>query len=201
MASNADRILAVCSNCGTETPMSDLDAGDVCPECKTAIPDDAAAKVPTDIADGHLDKVIDDEPMGGYQFEADEITKPERDVEGISATLAAVEQGDVVEVTLGAVEFQETVNLYVVTHEEDVAGFEHRVSMCPRPREDGWTRLYTTGIGTDPELDSWEVVSAPYDLDGDGTLDMRDYAAHGWVIGAEPTDESPDRIDGGDHAE
>ena len=196
MSSNAERILVVCPNCETETPMSDLAAGERCPECKTGIPDDAAAKVPSDIFDDDWNKVVDTEPMGGYHFQADEVSEPDRDIESVTETLTSVEQGDHVKLTLGAVEFEVTVTLYVVAHEREKAGFDHRISVCPRPRDDGWTRMYLTGIGApEPELDPWEIVSAPYDLEGDGTLDMRDYAAHGWVIDAEPTDESVDRVD------
>jgi len=192
--SNAERVIVVCPTCSSETPMADLRDGDVCPECRQEIPDDAGAKVPTDMVDGNWDMALPDEPMGGYHFEADEVTEPERDVAAITEVLSTVEQGDVVEVTIGAVEFEVTANLYVVTHERDAVGFDHRISMCPAPREDGWTRLYTTGTGAS-DLDAWEVVSSPYDLDGDGTLDVRDFAAHGWLLNAEVTDDSPDCID------
>lgn len=193
--STAERMLVTCPHCETETRLSDLD-GDTCPGCNRTIPDDAPTKVPTDVVDGRWHLVLDGEPMGGTDYSADEIAEPERHVAEITATLISAEEGDHVRVTIGVAGDTTTTTLYVANHERNVAGFEHRLSLCPRPREDGWTRLYMTGIGSDG-LDPWEVVSAPYDLGGDGTLDARDYAANGWVVAATTVDEPVDRVDRG----
>lgn len=194
----AARAVVTCTNCGDETRLDQLDAGKACPGCGQPIDPDAPTKIPTEMVKGDWDKLHgeDYEPAAGYSYTQDEVSEPERDVEAVTEVLIAAEPKDVLTVTIGADIFEQTVDLFVLSHERDKGPFDHRVSLVPKPREDGWTRLYTTVIG-DHDTDPWEVVSAPYDLGGDRTLDMRDFAANGWIIDAEPTDGEADRVDQG----
>lgn len=190
MDSDTDAIVT-CPSCGDETPIEDIPADDTCPNCNQAIPEDAPTKIRREAVDGNWDKIVDDDhsPIGGTDYDQDEISKPERDIETITNRLTAVTEGDVLGVTIGAQEEQSTVKVYVIGHERDAAGFTHRVSFVPKPQNDGWTRLYVTGIGK-ADLDPWKVVSAPYDLGGDQTADMRDFAGNGWLIDIETARES-----------
>lgn len=195
-------MLVACTTCGTETRLSDLLGGDTCPDCRTEIPPDAPTKVPTDIVDDvGWDKVRDkdDAPIYGVDFQQDEVTEPDRDVEAITDVLTDVEPGDRLKFTIGPAEGPVTATMAVLTHEEDVEGFDHRLNLVMQPREDGWTRIYITTIGKSG-FDPWEVASAPYLLNGDKTLDMRDFAANGWVVDAEPTEDDLTPVDGGDGA-
>lgn len=194
---NEPQAIVTCTNCGAETPLSALSGGDICPECGEQIDPDAPTKIRREVVDRkgwgklHGD---DYEPMGGYHFSKDHISKPDRDLDAITSTLTSAESGDVLEVTIGGEEYHATVNLLVVGSDRDMGGFAYRINLVPKPRNDGWTRVYITGFGN-ADLDPWEVVSAPYDLGGDRTLDMRDFAANGWMIKAETTDGDPDRVD------
>lgn len=174
-----------------------LDGGDTCPHCQTKIDPDAPTKIRREVVDRKgWDKVHGDdyEPMGGYHFSQDDISKPDRDLDAITSTLTSAESGDMLEVTIGGAEYHTTVSLLVVGFDRDMAGFDYRINLAPKARSDGWTRLYITGIGNG-DMDPWKVVSAPYDIGGDRTLDMRDYAENGWIIDATPTDSEVDRVD------
>ena len=120
----------------------------------------------------------------------DPVSEPERDVDAVAAALTAVTEGNRVKIGI-AIDHAETGEtggtsvMKVVNVETGVAGFDRRVSLL---HHDGDVfRLYMTGDGN-PGLDAWEIVSCPYDPET-GTADMRDFAAHGWVVGAEVLDE------------
>jgi len=185
-----------CTHCGSESPLSPVLRTGECPNCGRAIDPDAPARIRREVVDDvGWDKVHGDdyEPIGGGDFAQDEISEPERDVDAITDTLVDVERGDKVATTIGAAEAHSEAVLLVVTHQQDVAGFDHRINLSEKPRDDGWTRMYTTGIGYD-DLEPWEVVSAPYEV-GTGTADMRDFAANGWLIDVEVTDEDLSPVD------
>lgn len=120
----------------------------------------------------------------------DGLTEPARDVDAVTATLSAVTGGERVRVGIAIGHPADgdtggTSVMKVINVERDVAGFDRRVSLL---HHDGDVfRLYMTGIGH-AEMDAWEIVSCPYDP-ATGTADMRDFAAHGWVAGAEVVDE------------
>ncbi|QCC60789.1 hypothetical protein NP511_02275 [Natrinema thermotolerans] len=184
-----------CQHCGAATPLEDIVSnGDACPKCGTAINPDAPVTVPTELVEGNWDKVHgnDYEPIDGVDFGRDEISEPDRDVEAITETLSTVGPGDVVAIDIGAAEAHAEAPLYVLRHERDVAGFAHRINLVEKPREDSWTRLYITALG-DPDLDPWEVVSAPYNL-ANNTADMRDFASNGWVVSAREAGNEPGTV-------
>lgn len=181
--------VVTCTNCGTDSPLSEVLETGRCPSCDEKIDPDAPARIRSDLVDdAGWDKLHgeDYEPIGGTDFGADEVSEPDRDVGSITETLVDVERGDKIEVTIGAAEANSDAVLLIVSHERDVAGFDHRINFIEKPREDGWTRMYITAIGDD-KFDPWEVVSAPYEV-GTGTADMRDFAANGWLIDVEVTD-------------
>lgn len=119
----------------------------------------------------------------------DGIEEPDRDLNDVTDTLAAVESGDLVKIGM-AIDHPQvgetggTSVMQCIAVETDVAGFDRRVSML---HHDGDVyRLYITGRGH-AEMDPWEIVSCPYDPEI-GLLDTTDLAAHGWVVGAEVVD-------------
>lgn len=119
----------------------------------------------------------------------DGITEPSRDLEAVTETLEAVEDGDLVKLGMAIDHPEEgrtggTNVMKVLTVDPNVAGFDRRVSLL---HHDGDVfRLYMTGTGNDG-MDPWEIVSCPYDP-ADNVADMTDFAAHGWVVGAEEVD-------------
>ena len=143
-------------------------------------------------ATADLEEISDYEPINGVDFDRDEISDPDRDVWAITETLSAVEQGDVLAIDIGSAEAHAEAVLYVLSHEHDTEGFDHRINLIEKPRDDGWTRLYITAIG-DPEFDPWSVVSAPYHLERK-TADMRDFASNGWVVSARETGKDPGTV-------
>ncbi|QCW03599.1 hypothetical protein [Natrinema pallidum] len=184
-----------CQSCGAHSSLEEIDAnGDTCLECGAAIDPDAPVTVPTSLAEGNWDKIHGDdyEPINGVDFDHDKISEPDRDIEAITETLSTVEQGDIVAIDIGAAEAHAETSLYVLQHEHDVAGFDHRINLVEKPREDSWTRLYITALGG-PEFDPWGVVSAPYHLDRK-TADMRDFASNGWVVSARETGDEPGTV-------
>ena len=186
--------IVTCQHCGSETPLETVDEnGDTCPDCGADIDPDAPVTIPTELAEGNWDKIRGDdyEPIGGVDFAADEISEPERDVESITETLTAAEAGDVLAMTIGIAEAYSETALYVLSHERDTNGFDHRLNIVEKPRDDGWTRLYITTLGHS-EFDPWEVVSAPYHLERK-TVDTRDFASNGWVVDARETDGDVER--------
>lgn len=117
----------------------------------------------------------------------DDIDKPDRDVDAITDTLGSVQAGDRVKIGIG-VDLGDgvtggTIRANVVNVEMDGGGFDRRVSILNEVDGDGWGRLYLTSIGH-PEGDPWEIASSPYHVPT-STADMSDFAAHGWVVGAE----------------
>jgi len=135
-----------------------------------------------------VDGIPDDyEPEGGVDFGADEVTEPERDIDALTETLTDVETSDTLIVTAGPAEGLARDTWVVIGHERDVADFDHRINMVRPPRDDGWTRLYITGIGP-ADLDPWEVVSAPYHVPSK-TSNMEDFAANGWIADVEVVNE------------
>ena len=182
--------VVTCTSCGTESPLSTVLKSGKCPDCGEAIDPDAPARIRRELVDdAGWDKLHGDdyEPIGGVDFAQNEVSEPDRDVAAITETLVDVDRGDKVTTTIGAAEAHAEAVLLVVTHERDIAGFDHRINLIEKPRDDGWTRMYTTGIGYE-DLGPWEVVSAPYEV-GTGTADMRDFASNGWLIDVEVTDE------------
>jgi len=179
-----------CTHCGSESPLSPVLRTGECPNCGEAIDPDAPARIRRELVDdAGWDKLHGEgyEPIGGVDFRQDEISKPDRDVAAITKTLVDVDRGDKVATTIGAAEAHSDAVLLVVTHERDVAGFDHQINLIEKPRDDGWTRMYTTGTGYE-DLGPWEIVSAPYEV-RTGTADMRDFASNGWLIDVEVTDE------------
>lgn len=117
------------------------------------------------------------------------ISEPDRDISSVTDTLESVEEGDWVKLGM-AINHPEdgftggTSVMEVHAVETDVARFDRRVSFI---HHDGEVhRLYMTGIGND-ELDPWEILSCPY-VPEIGLVDMSDFAAHGWVVGAKVVD-------------
>lgn len=115
-------------------------------------------------------------------FTQDEVSEPDRDIDAITEVLTEVEKSDVVRVEAGPAEGLVAVNLVVFDAQRDVAGFDYRVNLVEPPRDDGWTRMYSTGLGNDG-LDPWELVSWPYHVPSQ-TADMRDFVANGWIASA-----------------
>lgn len=119
----------------------------------------------------------------------DGIDVPSRDLESVTETLEAVAEGDLVKIGMAidhptAGRTGGTSVMKCLSVETDVAGFDRRVSLL---HHDGDVfRLYMTGTGHG-EMGPWEIVSCPYDPEV-GLADMRDLAAHGWVVGAEVVD-------------
>ena len=148
--------------------------------------DSSVAVLPREAVDGQWDEVIPDEPAGGVDFRGDEVSEPPRDVDEVTEVLAGVEQGDRVRLTIG-VEDAYFVAVLLVVSREGGERFDHKVTFIERPQDDGWTRMYMTGVGNE-DLDAWEVVSFPYRL-SDGTADVRDLAGNGWIVDAEVTDD------------
>lgn len=175
--------LVTCQQCGSETPLETIDENDdTCPSCGTEIDPDAPVTIPTDLAVENWEKVIDRNPIGGVNYDADEVSEPERDVGSVTDALADASEGEAYRLEIGVAGDVVEAPLYLLSREHDVAGFEHRLNFVEEPRDDGWTRLYITGTGNE-KLDPWEVVSAPYDLERN-TADMRDFAANGWIVSA-----------------
>lgn len=184
-----------CPECGYQTGLEQATKTGVCAGCGREFTGEERSTIPSELAEGHWDEIHgeDYEPANGVDFAADEISKPERDIEAITDVLVDVETNDRIHATIGAAEAASDATFVVLTHERDVAGFDHRINFTPKPRPDGWTRLYQTGIGPE-DLDPWEVVSMPYHV-GRETADMRDFAANGWMIDCELTDDDLTRVD------
>ena len=191
-----------CPDCGTRTGLERATETGICAGCEREFTGDEPSVVPSALADGHWDDILGDnyEPANDVDFAADEVSEPDRDVEAITEVLVDVETNDRIHATIGAAEARSDATFVVLSHERDVAGFEHRINFLSKPRDDGWTRLYQTGIGPD-DLDPWEVVSMPYHV-GERTADMRDFAANGWMVDCEltdggltPVDQNPERDD------
>jgi hypothetical protein len=126
----------------------------------------------------------------GDMLPAEVPDKPERDIDGLTETFETVESGDTLKLGI-AVELDGdltggTMYPEVKSVERDVAEFDLRVNMLHEVGDDGWGRMYMTGIGSS-DLDAWEVVSNPYHVPTK-TADVRDMAAHGWVVGVEVMD-------------
>lgn len=122
-------------------------------------------------------------------YGADDVQEPERDIESVTETLSAVEAGDNLKLGIGVDDGDGltggTMYPRVESVERDVGGFDVRLNLLHNVGDDGWGRLYITGYGNDgSDLDEWEIVSMPYHVPTE-TGDMRDFAAHGWVVGAE----------------
>jgi hypothetical protein len=123
----------------------------------------------------------------------DGIEEPARDLESVTETLQSVETGELVKVGMAIDHPTEgrtggTSVMKVLNVESGVADFDRRVSLL---HHDGDVfRLYMTGIGNGG-LDPWEIVSCPYDPEI-GLADMTDFAAHGWVVGAEVVEDNAD---------
>lgn len=131
----------------------------------------------------------DFEPEGGVDFDADEATEPERDLEALTETLTNVDQGDIVRVVAGPAEAPREDTWKVLLTEENAAGFENRVTFVMKPQDDGWTRMYIAARGdAKDDFDDWELVSAPYHLPSK-TANMADFAGNGWLIEAEVLDD------------
>jgi len=191
-----------CPDCGTRTGLERATETGICAGCEREFTGDEPSVVPSALADGHWDEILGDdyEPANDVDFAADEVSEPERDVGAITEVLTDVETNDRIQATIGAAEAATDATFVVLTHERDVAGFDHRINFLSKPRDDGWTRLYQTGIGAE-DLDPWEVVSMPYHV-GEQTADMRDFAANGWMVDCEltdgdltPVDQNPERDD------
>jgi len=135
----------------------------------------------------------DHKPLNEVDFTADEVSKPQRDIKAITETLIEAETNDRINATIGVAEADNNATFVILSHEQDVADFDHRISFIPKPRKDGWTRLYMTGIGNS-DLDQWEVVSMPYNINNK-VSDMRDFAGNGWMIACEFTDENLTHVD------
>lgn len=183
-----------CPSCKNDVPIEAVPQSDKCPECGNTIPDGAPTKIRMDVVENRLGELFggDYSPAGGTDHSQEEISKPDRNIGALSDVLTDTEKGDVIEATIGVSEDQTTAKFYVISHEQDVSrtDVDHRVSFVEKPRDDGWTRLYITIIteseeNTDAEVDPWEVASVPYDIGGDKTMDARDFASNGWMIGAE----------------
>jgi len=129
-------------------------------------------------------------------MDRDAVSPPERDVDAVTDTLTAASEGDRVKIGMAVVVDGEdtggtsVMNVHGV--EADPPGFDRRINLL---HHDGITnRLYITGVGNDG-LDPWEIVSAPYDP-MTKTLDSRDMAFHGWVVGAKiVTDAAKDAVE------
>jgi hypothetical protein len=184
-----------CPDCGTRTGLELAHETGICAGCEKEFDGDEPAVIPSEMAVGQWDDVHGDdyEPANGVDFAADEVSEPDRDIEAIGEVLVDVETNDRIRATIGAAEAATDATFVVLTHERDVAGFDHRISFITKPRDDGWTRLYQTGIGPD-DLDPWEVVSMPCHVD-DGIADMRDFAANGWMVDCDLTDGDLTRVD------
>lgn len=120
----------------------------------------------------------------------DAVAEPERDVDAVSETLTAVDEGQDVRLGIAArIDGEDTGGTSVMTVygvEPDPPNFERRVNFI---HHDGIAnRLWITGIGND-DLDAWEIVSAPF-IPERGVLDSRDLAFHGWVVDAEVVDDA-----------
>lgn len=185
----------ICPECDTRTGLERAIETGVCAGCSREFTGEEPSTIPSELAEGHWDELHgeDYEPANGVDFAADEISKPERDIEAITDVLVDVETNDRIHAMIGAAEAASDATFVVLTHERDVAGFDHRINFIPKPRPDGWTRLYQTGVGPE-DLDPWEVVSMPYHV-GRETADMRDLAANGWMIDCELTDDDLTRVD------
>lgn len=127
------------------------------------------------------------EPEGGVSHTQADAVEPDRNVDVVTESLLGLEQGDLVDLTIGIGEMFDDVRGKLLTIEHDTAGFDHRLNFIGDVQDNGWGRLYITGAGLDA-LDPWQIVGAPYHVPSK-TGDMRDFAAHGWVVAAE---EVPD---------
>lgn len=133
--------------------------------------------------DAHPERMNEREISGTYE----DIEEPDRDIDAVTQSLVAVKAGDRVKigigVDLGAGLTGGTIRGNVLSVELDIEGFDRRVSILNEIDDDGWGRLYITGLGHD-KFDDWEIVSAPYHV-LTGTANVSDMASHGWVVAAE----------------